>query len=87
MSLDIRDRYQQLLDTSHSGRAVIIDEVRTGGPGRPSIYIDPDFLQWAYCMRSTASIAAFLGVSRGVVCTALLRHGISQPQESLFANA
>ncbi|KAJ7092053.1 hypothetical protein B0H15DRAFT_777894 [Mycena belliarum] len=46
-----------------------------------SIYIDPDFLRWAYSLRSTASIARFLGVSRSIVRRALLEHGIAAPQE------
>ena len=86
MQLDIRHRYRELLDSSHSGQPVIVEEVRTGRAGRPAIYIDPDFLRWAYSMRSTSSIAEFLGVSRSTVRTALLQYGIAQPQDNPFAS-
>ncbi|KAJ6450642.1 hypothetical protein C8R45DRAFT_1057192 [Mycena sanguinolenta] len=54
------------------------------GPGRPRIYIDPDFLRWAYGQRSTASISRYLGVGQATVRNALLEHGIAQPQENPF---
>ncbi|KAJ7686979.1 hypothetical protein B0H14DRAFT_2421901 [Mycena olivaceomarginata] len=50
------------------------------------IYIDPDFLRWAYSQRSTASIHRFLGVCRNTVRTALLENGISTPQSNPFPN-
>ncbi|KAJ7238069.1 hypothetical protein B0H12DRAFT_1204320 [Mycena haematopus] len=51
---------------------------------RPRIYIDPDFLQWAYGQRSTEGISRYLGVSRTTVRNALLEHGIAEPQPSPF---
>jgi hypothetical protein len=46
--------------------------------------IDPGFLQWAYSLRSTSSIARFLGISRRLVWQQLLEHGIAEPQEQPF---
>lgn len=46
--------------------------------------IDPEFLAWAYHLRSTSSIARFLGVSRGVVRAALLEYEIAAPQDNPF---
>ncbi|KAJ7254002.1 hypothetical protein B0H12DRAFT_1202352 [Mycena haematopus] len=51
---------------------------------RPRIWIDPDFLRWAYGQRSTASISRFLGVGRSTVRNALLEHGIALQQQSPF---
>ncbi|KAJ7664653.1 hypothetical protein DFH06DRAFT_918240, partial [Mycena polygramma] len=81
MQNDVRLQYNQAVDQSHQGHPVVIETVQTGSRGRPSYEIDPDFLQWAYSLRSTSSIARFLGVSRATVRTALLAHGIA-PQES-----
>ncbi|KAH8108647.1 hypothetical protein DFH11DRAFT_1516599 [Phellopilus nigrolimitatus] len=78
------NEYQQVLDRSHHGRPIVVETVQSGGRGRPSYYIDPDFLRWAYSLRSTSSIAQYLNVSRTTVRNALLEHGISQPQQSPF---
>ncbi|KAF8173207.1 hypothetical protein K438DRAFT_1426206, partial [Mycena galopus ATCC 62051] len=82
MQLDIRLEYQEAVDASHHGRPVIIQTIRSGGPGRPRIHIDPDFLQWAYGQRPTASITRFLGVGRATVRNALLEYGIAEPQQT-----
>lgn len=80
MQSDIRTQYHQALDDSHQGHPVIIDTIHTGRRGQPRIWIDPEFLQWAYLHRSTEGIAQFLGVSRRLVRNLLLAHGIAQPQ-------
>ncbi|KAJ7456996.1 hypothetical protein FB451DRAFT_1341984 [Mycena latifolia] len=46
---------------------------------RLQIDIDVDFLRWAYSLRSTESIARFLGVGRSLVRRALLEHEIAVP--------
>ncbi|KAJ6501015.1 hypothetical protein DFH09DRAFT_1252122 [Mycena vulgaris] len=46
--------------------------------------IQTNFLRWAYSQRPTAGIHRFLGVSRGVVRSALLRYGIATPQSNPF---
>ena len=84
MSLDLRFRQQMLMDTSHAGMPVIVEQIQTGNRGHPAIHIDPEFLCWAYSMHSTTSIAEFLGVSRGVVRAALLQYGIAEPQQNPF---
>ena len=84
MQGDIQSLYREVVDQSHHGRPILVQQVRTGEPGRPSYHIDRDFLAWAYCLRSTASIARFLGVSRSVVRNALLEYGIASPQENPF---
>jgi len=84
MQVDIRLRYEQTLDESHHGHPMVIETIRTGGRGRPRIHIDPDFLQWAYSQRSTASISRFLNVGRNTVRRALLDYGISESQEDPF---
>ncbi|KAJ7178252.1 hypothetical protein C8R46DRAFT_1329376 [Mycena filopes] len=49
--------------------------------------IDPGFLQWAYSLRSTSSIARFLGLSRPTVRSVLLAYGIAVPREQPSALA
>ncbi|KAF8185877.1 hypothetical protein K438DRAFT_1836458 [Mycena galopus ATCC 62051] len=68
------------VDASHHGRPVIVQTIRSGGPGRPRIHIDPDFLQWAYGQRPTAGIR----VGRTTARNALLEYGIAKPQQSPF---
>ncbi|KAJ7748259.1 hypothetical protein B0H14DRAFT_3096977 [Mycena olivaceomarginata] len=63
---------------------ILVQTISSGGPGRPRIYIDPDFLRWAYGQRSTAGISRFLGVGRSTVRNALIEHGIAQPQPTPF---
>ncbi|KAJ6449897.1 hypothetical protein C8R45DRAFT_1057262 [Mycena sanguinolenta] len=63
------------------------EEFTTLQNSRPRIYIDPDFLRWAYGQRSTASISRFLGVGRATVRNALIAHGIAQPQLNPFQPA
>jgi hypothetical protein len=76
--------YEQELDRSHHGRPEIIHRIHTGRPGRPAVRIDPDFLRWAYTLRSTSSIARFLNVNRQTVRNALLEYGIAAPQINPF---
>lgn len=87
MRLDIRLEYQDAVDASHHGRPVLVQTISPDGPGRPRIYIDPDFLRWAYGQRSTASISRFLGVGRTTVRNALIAHGIVEPQQNPFQQA
>lgn len=82
---DLRLQYSALIEASHHGRPVLVERIHSGRPGRPSIHIDPSFLQWAYSMRSVSSISRFLGVSRTVVRQALLDYGIAEPQQAPFA--
>ncbi|KAJ7886954.1 hypothetical protein B0H13DRAFT_1627782 [Mycena leptocephala] len=63
---------------------IVREIIPSNGPGRPRIYIDPDFLRWAYGQRSTASISRFLRVGRSTVRNALIEHGIARPQQSPF---
>lgn len=84
MRNDVRLEYERITEQSHHGRPTILETVRTGNPGRPSIQIDPDFLRWAYTMRTTSGIARFLGVARSTVRSALLEHGIADPQEQPY---
>ncbi|KAK7016898.1 hypothetical protein R3P38DRAFT_2785355 [Favolaschia claudopus] len=81
MQNDVRLQYEQAVDQSHHGRPTVVQTVHTGSRGRPTVEIDPHFLRWAYSLRSTASIARFLGVSRNTVRTALLEYGIAVPQQ------
>lgn len=84
MRNEIRQQYGQALDSSHHGHPVLTEQVYTGRRGRPAIHIDPDFLRWAYSLRSTSSISRFLHVSRQRVRSALLEHGIADPQADPF---
>jgi hypothetical protein len=84
MQHDVRLQYQQVIDESHQGHPVVTETVQTGCPGRPAIQIDPQFLQWAYSLRSISGIARFLDVSWRIVCQQLLEHGIAQPQQQPF---
>ncbi|KAJ7769142.1 hypothetical protein DFH07DRAFT_954373 [Mycena maculata] len=81
MENDVRLQYKQVVDQTHHGHPIVVETIHTGAPGRPAIEIDPDFLRWAYSLRSTSSIARSLGVTRSVVRNALLEHGIAQPQQ------
>src|ERR1700722_6437480 len=87
MQVDLRIRYQQTIDESHYGRPDVVTTVHTSKPGRPSIHIDPDFLQWAYSQRSIAAISRFLNVGRSVVRNALLAYGIVEAQQNPFPRA
>lgn len=84
MQEEIRTAYYEALNRSHHGHPTIIETVYTGRPGRPSIQIDPEFLHWAYSLRSTSSISRFLGVGRQTVRNALLSYGITQEQPDPF---
>lgn len=82
MQHDVRLEYQQALDESHDGHPVVVQTVHGGGRGRPHIYIDPEFLAWAYTQRSVSSIARFVGVSRRTVVNILADYGITQTSAS-----
>lgn len=84
MLLDVTQQYQEVVDSSHHGRPEIVQLVHTGDPGQPHIRIDEDFLQWAYSLRSTSSIARFLNVGQTTVRSALLQYGIMAPQQDPF---
>lgn len=84
MQTTIRLLYEQVLNESHHGRPEIVRTVHTGNRGRLCIYIDPDFLRWAYGHRSTTGISCFLGVNRDTVRNALLDYGIVEPQQDPF---
>jgi len=84
MQEEIRVAYREALDRSHHGHPTVVETVYTGRPGRPSIQIDPEFLNWAYSLRSTSSISRFLGVGRQTVWNALLSYGIAQEQSNPF---
>jgi hypothetical protein len=84
MQEEIRTAYYEALNRSHHGHPTIIETVYTGRPGRPSVQIDPEFLHWAYSLRSTSSISRFLGVGRQTVRNALLSYGIAQEQSNPF---
>ncbi|KAF8129106.1 hypothetical protein K438DRAFT_1452986, partial [Mycena galopus ATCC 62051] len=71
---DIQLEYQEAVDVSHHGRPVIVQNIHSGGPGRPRIHINPDFLQWAYG----------ISVRRTTARNALLEYGIAKPQQSPF---
>ncbi|KAF8143071.1 hypothetical protein K438DRAFT_2110938 [Mycena galopus ATCC 62051] len=81
---DINEFANMAVDASHHGRPVIVQTIRSGGPGRPRIHIDPDFLRWAYGQRPTAGITRFLRLGRTTVRNALLEYGIAEPQQSPF---
>ncbi|KAF8233990.1 hypothetical protein L208DRAFT_1016614, partial [Tricholoma matsutake] len=84
MRSHIHQQHEHALDSSHHGHPVLTEQVYTGRRGRPAIHIDPDFLRWAYSLRSTSSIGRFLHVSRQRVRSALLEHGIALPQADPF---
>lgn len=85
MQEDIRLQYRDILDQSHYGRPSVVTWVQSEGRGRPRAVIDPDFLRWAYSLRSTSSIARFLNLGRKTIRNALLEYGIAAPQENPFA--
>ena len=85
MQADIRMQYEQTLNQSHHGHPTIVQEIHTGRRGRPRIYIDPEFLRWAYSHRSTSGIARFLHVGRRTVRHALLEYRIAEPHDSPFS--
>ena len=87
MRSEIHQQYEHALDSSHHGHPVLTEQVYTERRGRPTIRIDPDFLRWAYSLRSTSSISRFLHVSRQRVRSALLEHGITVPQADPFMHA
>ncbi|KAJ3507942.1 hypothetical protein NMY22_g16776 [Coprinellus aureogranulatus] len=84
MQNDIRLHHSSAISSSHHGHPTVIEEVHSGGRGRPAIHIDRDFLQWAYSLRSVSSIARFLGVHRTTVRRALIFHGLAEAQDNPF---
>lgn len=84
MRNDVRNRYEQLINESHSGHPSVMKIEQTGRRGRPRIIIDPEFLEFAHQHRSTTGIARFLGVGVSVVRNALLEYGIAQPGQNPF---
>ena len=84
MHIDLQVHLRAVADHIHHGRPELIRQIHSGGRGRPSYEIDPQFLLWASSIRSTSSIARFLGVSRTVVRNALLEYAIAEPQEAPF---
>lgn len=82
MRTDLRVSLEEAIDRSHHGRPTIVQTVHSGRAGRPSFHIDPDFLRWAYSLRTTSAISRFLGVSRITVRRALLEYGIVERQEA-----
>ncbi|KAJ7585759.1 hypothetical protein C8J56DRAFT_1053065 [Mycena floridula] len=79
MQSDLRLRYNEVLESSHHGTPMLVQQVRSGGRGRPRTMIDPVLLAWAYSQRSTSSIAHFFNVGRTTVRRLLLEYGIVQP--------
>ncbi|KAE9388218.1 hypothetical protein BT96DRAFT_836597, partial [Gymnopus androsaceus JB14] len=73
---DIRALHNITLQSSHNGHPVVVSKDYSSGRGRPRTVIDRDFLAWAYRFRTTSDIASFLGVSRTIVCQALLDYNI-----------
>jgi hypothetical protein len=63
---------------------VVISPVTTGNRGRPSISIDPAFLEMAVTSRGPTDLAHLLGCSARTVRRRLLLLGLSQPGEPLF---
>ncbi|KAK1217799.1 hypothetical protein PQX77_019534 [Marasmius sp. AFHP31] len=84
MILDMRVMRERAEEATHHGQPPLIQYVSDGGPGRPSIQINRDFLAWAYTERSASGIAHFLGISRRTLRRALLEYGIVQPGEDPF---
>jgi len=84
MLSDLRVLHEQRLEASHNGRPTIVHYEHTGQPGRPHTVIDPEFLHWAYPLRSTEGIAHFLGVHRNTVRRHLLELGLAHPGNDPF---
>ncbi|KAJ6448518.1 hypothetical protein C8R45DRAFT_761396, partial [Mycena sanguinolenta] len=84
---DVQIQHQQALDASHHGQPIVMQRVYTGQRGRPRIEIDPNFLEFAHEHHSTTGIGRFLGVSRSVVQSAMLRQGLVQPQQAPFTGS
>ena len=84
MRNDVQQQYEESMNESHHGHPAVVETIHTGQRGRPSLYIDPEFLQWAYSLRPVQGIADFLGVSRGLVRQQLVEHGIAEPQTQPF---
>ena len=83
--MDIRLQYEEALDQSHHGHPTVVKTVHTGRVGWPPIYIDPEFLRWAYAHWSTSGIARFLHVGRRTVWNALLNYGIAESRDNPFS--
>lgn len=84
MQMDVHLQYEEALDLSHHGHPTVVETVHTGSQGQPPIFIDPDFLQWAYGHRSVSGIAWFLHISCWTVQKARVHYGIAEAQDSPF---
>nr|VWO95326.1 Zn(2)-C6 fungal-type domain-containing protein [Ganoderma boninense] len=90
MQADVRLQYQDLLAESHHGYPTVITHENPSGSserGRPKIFIDPEFLAWAYTQRSISSIARFLGVHRHTIKRCLVEYGIVPADDPLPEDA
>ena len=84
--MDVRLAHRASSENSHHGFRQVVTRVHDGGRGRPRICIDPEFLRTAYAMRTTQSIADFLGVSRRLVRNHILTLGLDEAKESPFGD-
>ncbi|THV08524.1 hypothetical protein K435DRAFT_595104, partial [Dendrothele bispora CBS 962.96] len=82
MHHDVNQRYHAVLQQSHHGRPLLVENVVIGVQGRPRTEIHPNFLGFAYQHRSTSGIARFLQVGRRTVRRRLLELGIAQPGQN-----
>ncbi|KAK7463019.1 hypothetical protein VKT23_007601 [Stygiomarasmius scandens] len=93
MRHDVSVRMDQVRESEHAGRPIVVWEERTGGRGRPRTVIHPWFLAFAYYNRRTTHLGQYLGVSSRTVRERLLELGIAAPgdrpafaRESVDAN-
>ncbi|KAK7445427.1 hypothetical protein VKT23_014844 [Stygiomarasmius scandens] len=79
MKHDVSVRLDQVRESEHAGRPIVVWEERTGGRGRPRTVIHPWFLAFAYYNRRTTHLGQYLGVSSRTVRERLLELGIAAP--------
>ncbi|KAK7466152.1 hypothetical protein VKT23_004877 [Stygiomarasmius scandens] len=79
MKHDVSVRLDQVRESEHAGRPIVVWEERTGQRGRPRTVIHPWFLAFAYYNRRTTHLGQYLGVSSRTVRERLLELGIAAP--------
>ena len=73
---------QQLSDPPDEPRLSVAEWTTSGGPGRPRMEIDPQFLAFAVNTRGPERISQVLGCSARTVRRRILEHAILPPGES-----
>jgi hypothetical protein len=75
----LEDASHRLSDPPDQAHLSVVYEVQNGGPGRPRIDFDPNFLKFALELRGPSGIARFFDCSARTVRRKALQYGLLEP--------